>query len=190
MDIVFTYWYLLPISIIFAAIASTIGIGGATFFAPFFMLILKLSPEIAIGTALITKVFGFTSAVLGYSQKRLIDYKLAIKVLICTVPMAVAGVVLSHHIRGDYLKLIFGIGLIILAIKFLQKPDVHETSVLDKNIEKEFGDTGTTTIITRKGETLRYTICNAPKGMIITAIGGFFVGLISTGLGELNDFSF
>ncbi|PIP67815.1 MAG: sulfite exporter TauE/SafE family protein [Candidatus Omnitrophica bacterium CG_4_9_14_0_2_um_filter_42_8] len=190
MDIQPTYWYILPISIIFASIAATIGIGGATFFSPFFMIVLKLNPEVAIGTALITEVFGFTSAILGYSKKRLIDYKLAFKVLVGTIPMAVLGVFLSHAIRSDYLKLIFGIGMILLAIKFLQKPDVHETKLLNENIKKDFADTGKTTITTRSGEIIKYTVCNVHKGRVITSIGGFFVGLISTGLGELNDFFF
>ena len=41
------YWFMLP-----AAMAS--GVEGATFFAPFFILVLRLPPEVAIGTGLIT----------------------------------------------------------------------------------------------------------------------------------------
>lgn len=87
MNIELAYWYMLPVSIVFASIATTIGVGGATFFSPLFMLVLKLRPEVAIGTALITEVFGFSSGVLGYGYKRLIDYKLAVKVLIGTIPI-------------------------------------------------------------------------------------------------------
>jgi len=55
------YWYMLPIAIVIGAIATASGIGGATFFAPFFVLVLGIAPEVAIGAALITEVFGFTS---------------------------------------------------------------------------------------------------------------------------------
>ena len=55
------YWYMLPIFILIATIAITSGVEGATFFAPIFILVLKLPPEVAIGVGLITEVFGFAS---------------------------------------------------------------------------------------------------------------------------------
>jgi uncharacterized membrane protein YfcA len=55
------YWYVFPISILFATTAMASGVEGATFFSPLFILALKLSPEVAIGTALTTEVFGFAS---------------------------------------------------------------------------------------------------------------------------------
>lgn len=58
------YWYMLPVVIFIATIAMAAGVGGATFFSPFFILALSLSPEVAIGTGLITEVFGFASGVM------------------------------------------------------------------------------------------------------------------------------
>ena len=43
------YWYMLPVSIIIATIATASGVGGATFFAPLFMLALRIPPEVAVG---------------------------------------------------------------------------------------------------------------------------------------------
>jgi uncharacterized membrane protein YfcA len=40
----FTYWFLLPIAVVIAAIANGAGIGGATFFSPLFILALGLEP--------------------------------------------------------------------------------------------------------------------------------------------------
>jgi len=65
------FWFVLPVSFLFATIAMTSGVGGATFFAPFFMLVLRLLPEIAIGTGLITEVFGFASGLYAYAHKKL-----------------------------------------------------------------------------------------------------------------------
>ncbi len=70
------YWYMLPVAILVATTAMASGVGGATFFAPIFILGLGLSPEVAIGTGLITKVFGFASGVYAYARKHLIDYRL------------------------------------------------------------------------------------------------------------------
>ena len=47
-----------------------------------------------------------------------------------------------------------------------------------------------TTIITREGEEISYTVCNKMEGSILGAIGALFIGMISTGLGELNGYFF
>lgn len=63
-----TYWYLFPISIVMASVANGAGTGGATFFSPLFVLGLGLSPQVAIGTADITEVFGFASGVSAHAR--------------------------------------------------------------------------------------------------------------------------
>ena len=60
MELTLEYWYLFPISIAIATVAMSTGIGGAVFFSPIFLLWLKLEPSVAIGTALITELFGFS----------------------------------------------------------------------------------------------------------------------------------
>ena len=55
------YWFMFPISILIATTAMASGVEGATFFTPLFILALRRSPKIAIGTGLITEVFGFAS---------------------------------------------------------------------------------------------------------------------------------
>ena len=70
MEVTFEYWFMLPTAILFATIAMASGVEGATFFAPIFILGLRLSPEIAIGSGLITEVFGFASGLTAYMRKR------------------------------------------------------------------------------------------------------------------------
>ena len=55
------YWNMVPAAVLIATVAMASGIGGATFFSPLFILALGLPPEVAIGTGLITEVFGFAS---------------------------------------------------------------------------------------------------------------------------------
>ncbi len=62
------YWFMLPISVVFATVAMASGVEGATFFTPLFILALGLPPEIAIGTGLITEVFGFSSGLFAYTR--------------------------------------------------------------------------------------------------------------------------
>jgi uncharacterized protein len=85
MELSFEFWYLLPLSIVIATIAMSSGVGGAVFFSPPFMLALKLEPTIAIGSALSTELFGFSSGLLAYYKAKLIDFKLAKALLMFSI---------------------------------------------------------------------------------------------------------
>ena len=66
------YWFMFPISICVATTAMLSGIGGAALFIPIFVIIFPLlGPEYplttaaAIGSALMTEVFGFSLSLLA-----------------------------------------------------------------------------------------------------------------------------
>ena len=44
-------------------------------------------------------------------------------------------------------------------------------------------------MVTRDGDTYEYRLCRHHEGRWFAALGGLFVGMISTGLGELNSYS-
>lgn len=81
-----TCWYLFPIAIVIASVANGAGVGGATFFAPLFVLALRLPPQVAIGTALITEVFGPASGVLGHARACTIDWTTSHLLAVAAVP--------------------------------------------------------------------------------------------------------
>ncbi|MBK9123970.1 MAG: sulfite exporter TauE/SafE family protein [Chloroflexi bacterium] len=109
------YWFMLPVSIGVATTAMASGIEGATFFTPIFLLLLGLPPEVAIGTGLITEVFGFASGLYAYSKKRLIDFRLGLTLLSATIPAALAGTALTAVVAPEYLRAALGLGLAALA---------------------------------------------------------------------------
>ena len=115
------------------------GVEGATFFTPMFILALGLPPEIAIGTGLITEVFGFSSGLFAYARKRTIDYKLGIALLIVTIPLSLLGTFLAGYIPAIILKTILGMGLITIALTFLKTPNQIEIKRLDEDIHEEYG---------------------------------------------------
>ena len=82
----FDNWFMFPISIVIATIAMSSGVGGAIFFAPILLLGLGLPPEVAIGVGLITEVFGFTSGLIAYLRRKLVDFRLAKACLLYTSP--------------------------------------------------------------------------------------------------------
>lgn len=183
------YWYMLPIALLVATIAMSSEIEGATLFAPIFILGLKLPPNVAIGIGLITEVFGFASGLVAYHLKRLIDYRLGMHLLIFTIPFALIGTVLAGEIASDILKIILGIGLLGISISFLRAPDHKDVSEIDLSIKNTYETIKPQTVlITAQGEEIRYTVCNRTEGRFIASIGGLFIGLTSTGLGEFNGY--
>jgi len=182
------YWYMLPLAILISTIATASGVGGATFFAPLFMLGLRIPPEVAIGTALITEVFGFASGLYAYARKRLIDYRLGATLLVITIPLALLGTWISEHIEPDILKAILGVGLFAVAANSLRAPGHQAINRMDAAISQQHGDgRGETCLITSEGEAICYTVCNRTEGRLVAALGALFKGMIATGLGELDE---
>jgi hypothetical protein len=183
------YWFMLPISILVSTIAMASGVEGATFFSPLFILALRLSPEVAIGTALITEVFGFASGLFAYARKRLIDFRLGGSLLIVTIPMAILGTWLSGIIDAEYLMIILGVGLFVVALSCLRKPEPKVIQALDSGLAQEFKAKKAETILkTADGEEIHYTVCMRTEGMTLSGIGALFMGMVSTGLGEMNGY--
>lgn len=184
-----TYWFMFPIALVIATLANATGIEGATFFSPIFILALRLDPRIAIGTALITEVFGFGSGVAAFVRRKLIDYRLAVQLLMVTVPLSIVGAYLSGQIASDILKGIFGLGLLIIGVTFWRSPAVAETLRLDQQISQDYPPAkAERSLIAADGQEICYTVCNRNEGQAIAGLGGLFMGLIGSGQGELNGY--
>jgi hypothetical protein len=183
------YWFMFPASILVSTLAMASGVEGATFFSPLFILALRLSPEVAIGTALITEVFGFTSGLFAYTRKKLIDFRLGLNLLVVTIPLAIIGTVIAGIIDSVYLMIILGVGLFVVALSFLRQPDHKDVVLMDRQIVDEYGGKNAQTVlVTAEGEEIRYTVCNRTEGRILSGIGALFMGMVSTGLGEMNGY--
>jgi hypothetical protein len=185
----FEFWFMLPIAFAIATLAMASGVGGATFFSPLFILALRLEPEVAIGTALITEVFGFASGLFAYIRDRVVDFKLGGMMLAATVPLALLGTYLGGIIDPDILKIVLAVGLLAVAISFLHAPDEEEVKRTNREAAETLAATNPEAcIVARDGEQICYVVKRKFEGLISGGVGGLFVGLISTGLGELNDY--
>jgi hypothetical protein len=181
------FWYMLPVGIVIATVAMASGVGGATFFSPLFILGLGLPPELAVGSGLVVEVFGFGSGVYAYVRRKLIDYRVGGMLLSATVPAAVAGVVVAHYADADVLKIILGMGLFAVAVSFLRAPDEEMEETLDEQAHED-ADAAETCLVTAEDEEICYTVCNTTEGRLISGVGGLFLGMVSSGLGELNGY--
>ncbi len=183
------YWYMLPVAAVIATTAMASGIGGATLFVPMFILVLGLPPQVAVGTGLITEVFGFASGVSAYARRRMIDYRTGLMLLAATVPLALIGTWAAGWVPSGILKTVLAMGLLAVAFSFLRSPEPEDRVRMDAAIEEEYGGERATRVLeTSSGERIRYKVCNPGEGMLVSGMGGLFLGLISTGLGELNGY--
>lgn len=167
-------WFMFPVALGISTIAMLAGIGGAVMFTPFFMLVLRLDPLIALGAGLTIEVFGFSSGVIGYLRKKVIHFDIVKQLIILTIPATIIGVVLGRVIPVFTLKILLALLILYLAYQFLIRGK--------ECLPKDPRCTGVSTI----PENLALT-----KTIKATSLlGGLLVGMISSGLGEVNEFNF
>ncbi|MEL6301333.1 MAG: sulfite exporter TauE/SafE family protein [Pseudomonadota bacterium] len=180
------YWFMFPVAVCVATAAMLSGIGGAALFTPIFILVFPLlGPEYplqstvaAIGTALLTETFGFTSGFIGYYRRQLIDFKLVRRFLKLSVPIAVAGAFLARYVPDAILIAGYAALVLIIAAVHVFVTDAPHA---------EHGRTGDISSLTdARGQTYRYVIPKlTARDSLATGIGSFMTGMLSVGIGEV-----
>ncbi len=174
------YWFLFPAAIAISTVAMASGIGGAVFFSPLFIIVLKLEPSTAIGTALITELFGFASGLSAYWRRRLIDFRLGRQLLVFSIPGAIFGSLVADAFPAAVLNTIFGTGIIFIGVQLYLSLQLEEVEALDSRLRNE--EQHETVLVDRAGNEYAYTIRRPDQGRMFAAIGGAFLGAISVGL--------
>ena len=167
-------WFMFPVATGIATIAMMAGIGGAVLFAPFFMLVLKLDPILAVGAGLVIEFFGFSSGVIGYWRKKEIDFSLVKSLVIFTVPATVAGVFLGRLVPAFILQIMLAMLISYLAYQFIFTGK--------ECVPKDLRCTGLS------GSSGKWLLTLMTKAASL--LGGLLVGMISAGLGEINELNF
>jgi len=165
---------LFPLGIAISTVSAMIGIGGAIFFTPYFIVVIGLDPLLAFTAGLFIEMMGFASGAIGYGREHLIDYFLTKRIIVYTIPSCIAGVAIAGYVdsRAMVMPLIFL--LIFHAHGFLTKR-VEPIPKDPKFVETEF-------------EHRDYFLNKAIKASSI--MGGLLLGMVSSGLGEINEYNF
>lgn len=190
------YWFMFPVAMCVATSAMLSGIGGAAMFIPLFVIVFPiLGPEYplhtaaAIGSALLTEVFGFSSGFIGYYRKRLIDFRSAVPFFSVSIPIAIVGALMLALLQEHetFLKAAYAVLMLVLCpIIFRHTPPTemhleHGAEGADEDHARPIR-----TITARDGKTHTY---RAPRlgalGAAVTSIGGFLTGLLGVGIGEV-----
>lgn len=162
-------------------------------FIPIFVIIFPvLGPEYplttaaAIGSALLTEVFGFSSGFVGYYRKRLVDFRSAVPFFCVSIPIAIVGAVLLAVLKEQevFLRGAYAILMLVLCPVILRHTPAAEMYI-------EHGAEGpdpagakrpVRTITARDGHSYTY---RAPRlgvvGAVATSTGAFLTGLLGVG---------
>jgi uncharacterized membrane protein YfcA len=114
---VIDYWFVLPVAIAISTAVSSIGIGGGVLLMPFFLIVLKLSPEVAVATSLLIQTAGMGSASFICIRQQRVDFKLALFILAVAIPGVIGGAFLAGNLKSSSMQ--FVLGLMVMTTAFL-----------------------------------------------------------------------
>jgi uncharacterized membrane protein YfcA len=184
------YAFMFPVSVCVATTAMLTGIGGAALFSPIFLLGFPIlgpeypldSPAEAFNVALLTECFGFTSGLIGYTNRGLVDWRVSWPFIAVGVPAGVAGGLSVASADPDALRLGYGAMMAMLGT-YLAAPRDEDSACEMKDVDDTPEEC--LTLTDNDGETYVY---QAPAmdavAVAATALGGALTGLLSVGIGE------
>ena len=111
---------LLAIGLVAGIMSSMVGIGGGVVIVPALVIILAMSQKMAQGTSLVMLLppIGIL-AVINYYKAGYVDFKVAGVLCIAFILGSYLGSKVALNLQESTLKRIFGVFLMILAVKYL-----------------------------------------------------------------------
>jgi len=141
---VIEYFAACLISIGIGIIAAIIGLGGGFLYVPTLSLIFGLDAKTAIGTSLAIMVFSSISASFWYRKQKLILYKVALVLIIPSMPASLAGSYLTTLVDARVLVAIFCLMLTLISLemffpwfRFLREIRLGPSFVLATNVPNQ-----------------------------------------------------
>lgn len=192
---------IVTISFMICVTVCALAMEAAVIFTPAFLFVFPslvagwpaLTAAEAVGLSLGVEVFGYTSSVSGYWYRDQIDFTIAGKVLLITVPIAVVARAVSFLLPSDALLLLFGFMLAGLAgvlfeshrhgkIEYLGRipwTRVPGTQHLDS--ESVDDDYDARTALRGDGDGFTLSLSDG----VLMGVGGTMAGLVGIAIGEV-----
>ncbi len=188
-------------------LTGMLGAGGGTLIVPFLALYLKLPIKTAIGTSLFQVTGIAASGAYQHYRYGSSDLKLALILIISGSSMAFVGAKFAQLVPNTILKAVFGLFVILIALKFVRsKSGENSSKVIAKSAKSEESSEKPSHIIKtlhslgkflpvgmvipipmhihRKTKIAEYTI-NLPLVFLLGGAVGFSSGLLGVGGGFL-----
>ena len=202
----FDFFVFIGISLLICITLCTLAMEASVLFLPAFLFLFPViitnfpdvTPNEAIGLAITIEFFGYTSSVTGYWLRGQVDFRLGMKVLAITVPLAIVGRLVAYFVPGNGLLLVFGLVLIALAFIIFREyqGEIRHTCLLCgdsltamryESAEKTAAGVATAAADTGKRQRPRFNVAfdNMDRGIL--SIGGAFGGFVGVAIGEIAN---
>jgi len=168
-------WELLLFGFLVSIVASMTGVGGGIFFVPLLTLAYGFAPSNAVGTSLMVIVFSALSASLGFARQKRIFFKTGLILTILTVPGALVGASLTSILPSEVLGLVFGVFLVIVAVRMVAANGVWRRNKPQMGISED---------VVKEGDLFLNKRLLA-FGVGLSFFGGLVSGLLGVGGGIL-----
>ncbi len=184
--------------VLVGCITGMLGAGGGTLIVPFLTLYLRLPIKMAIGTSLFQVTGIAASGALQHYRYGSSDLKLALILMVSGSSMAFVGARFAQHVPNTVLKVVFGVFVILIALKFMRSGSETSEHAASAARETRIGRTlhhlarflhvgmvlPVPMKIYRKTKIAEYTI-NLPQVFMLGGAVGFSSGLLGVGGGFL-----
>jgi uncharacterized membrane protein YfcA len=211
----FEYWWLFFFFLLGATVVNTVGISGSALFVPFLIFVFPvlahpLKPETLVKVGLISESFGLSSSAVAFVQYGLVDRRLALTLVVGSLPFVVGGALLSFVMPEPLFHAALGVALLAASYLLVSADISHGDSSDAETTETatdgsgedlpddagklgpagvEVDGEGDVTRVTRAGEKYSYTWTGYLERFGNYSIGGAFQGLAGFGIGELGIIS-
>ena len=108
--------------------------------------------------------------------------------MIFSVPAAIIGTIYSGCFSPTILKTIFAVGLLFIGYQIFISWRAEERQKYEFEHKKEFELHHESELTDIHGNVYHYTVCNKGMGRTFSIVGGAFLGMISVGLAELQEY--
>ncbi|MDQ7781425.1 MAG: sulfite exporter TauE/SafE family protein [Desulfomonilaceae bacterium] len=112
-------WTALPVGLVFASLATMVGIGGGILWTPYLIFVLGLSPAEAVLTSLIVQVAGMGSGGLTVAVQNKTDPRVSLILAGAAFPGVAAGVWLSTVVPQQCVVFLLGVACLATALVFV-----------------------------------------------------------------------
>lgn len=158
---------------------TLIGIGGGPLIVPFLLLCYRIPPTDIIATSLCVVFFNVVSGSLAYYKQKRIDIISGTKFGIATIPGAIVGTYIPQFFSAQFLRILFGILLFLLAMYVIFSKEKSST-VTQKSTRGNYNSKNMVTRVIIDAEENKYVYrVNEKLGLLLSAK----IGIIATTLG-------
>ncbi len=185
--------YTILIAFLAGFIGSILGLGGGAILVPFldFISEIGLLPGVGIheiiATSLVCTIATSSTSNSIYIEKKITNMRLGVFLGVMSILGAFTGATVSVMLRGNVLRLLFGLLLIFVSYNMIKGKRFkvsHKTQKKDK-IAELLGLNGIY-YDESEGRYIRYKVQNTIRGLLLTFFGGLLSGLLGIGGGVIN----